>query len=210
MPKTIYTLEERFFRKTYSNILWRVNNEKELVGLTEFTSAKQLEEHWNNQKEKYGMKCPYTGIEMQIPDIRNKNRSKDKVKGKRKYVDNNVAVDQIWPGKGYTFMNTVFCSYKFNREKNKITPDGCQAVIDLYNLRTKIFLKKGYQFKQEERMIKSEIDTIEEFIEEVTKTYTFDGELVTNPKTWFKKLKKEVEKRKEKIKNLPVMNYYGT
>ena len=212
MPKKRkYSLEERYIRKTYSNMLWRVNNEKELVGIIEFKEPEQLLKHWYFQKEKFGMKCPYTGVEMIIPDIfkKHEKRKEGEPRRKRQYKDNNMAVDQIWPGKGYTFMNTVFCSYRFNRNKGSITPDGCQAVIDLYNQRTKMYLQNNLVLDEKQRIIESEIDTIERFIQEVTTHYTFDGDLVEDPKIWFKKLKIELEKRKEKIKNLPVVNYYA-
>lgn len=208
MPRTTYTLEQKFFKKTFANMMWRVKNEKEKVGIIEFKTPKQLEEHWNNQKEKYGMKCPYTGVEMIMPEVGKRLKENEKNR-KRVYVTNHMAVDQIWPGKGYTPMNTVFCSYKFNRDKGSITPDGCQAVIDLYNLRTKIFLNHGYNNKKEEKSIKYEIDIIEKFIQEVSTNSTFEGKLISNPKDWFEKLKLELERRKEKIKNLPILNYYN-
>lgn len=138
-PPRKYTPEELFIRKTWRNMEYRVQKESELVGINEFKTPEDLLQHWNNQKEKYGMKCPYTSVEMIVPK---RYRGERKTEGKKRVlVDNNIAVDQIWPGKGYTPMNTVFCSYRFNRNKNSITPDGCQAVIDLYDERTKQYLK---------------------------------------------------------------------
>ena len=139
-PKKKYTPEELFIRKTFNNMNWRVQKESESVGIITFKTPEELLQHWHNQKAKYGMKCPYTSVEMVIPIYFFKDKRTSN-KNKRIVVDNNIAVDQIWPGKGYTPMNTVFCSYRFNRNKNSITPDGCQAVIDLYNERTKEYLK---------------------------------------------------------------------
>jgi len=86
-------------------------------------------EHWEKQKKKYGMQCPYSKVLMTT--IRGLS------KGKRgaKRVPTNVSRDQIWPGRGYTPINLIFCTVKFNNNKRSITPDGCEAVTDIYNER---------------------------------------------------------------------------
>ena len=52
-----------------------------------------------------------------------------------KRVPTNISKDQIWPGRGYTPMNLIFCTVTFNLEKKGITPDGCEAVIDVHRER---------------------------------------------------------------------------
>ena len=52
---------------------------------------------------------------------------------KSKPTPTNISKDQVWPGRGYTPDNLIFCSVKFNSDKKSITPDGCQAVIDVHN-----------------------------------------------------------------------------
>ena len=47
----------------------------------------------------------------------------------------NISKDQIWPGRGYTPLNLIFCTVKFNDNKRSITPDGCEAVIDVHRER---------------------------------------------------------------------------
>ena len=86
-------------------------------------------EHWLKQKKKYGMYCPYSKVLMTT--IRGLS------KGKRgaKRVPTNISKDQIWPGRGYTPMNLIFCTVKFNDNKRSITPDGCEAVIDVHTER---------------------------------------------------------------------------
>jgi len=86
-------------------------------------------EHWLKQKKRYGMYCPYSKVLMTT--IRGLS------KGKRgaKRVPTNISRDQIWPGRGYTPMNLIFCTVKFNNDKKGITPDGCEAVLDIYNER---------------------------------------------------------------------------
>ena len=86
-------------------------------------------EHWLKQKKRYGMYCPYSKVLMTT--IRGLS------KGKRgaKRTPTNISKDQIWPGRGYTPMNLIFCTVTFNLEKKGITPDGCEAVIDVHRER---------------------------------------------------------------------------
>jgi len=91
----------------------------------EFTK-KTWWEHWLKQKKKYGMYCPYTKVLMTT--IRGRGRG---TRGAKR-VNTNISKDQIWPGRGYTPMNLIFCSVKFNLDKGSITPDGCEAVIDVH------------------------------------------------------------------------------
>ena len=85
--------------------------------------------HWLAQKEKYGLMCPYSKIQM--THIRGTQRGKTKTTP----CVTNISKDQIWPGRGYIPMNTIFCTVAFNHDKRNITPDGCQAVIDVYEQR---------------------------------------------------------------------------
>ena len=94
----------------------------------EFTK-KTWWEQWKKQKKKYGMKDPYSKVTMTM--IRGRGRGTTSGKN----IPTNVSKDQIWPGRGYTIINLIFCSVKFNLEKKSITPDGCEAVIDVYNQR---------------------------------------------------------------------------
>ena len=86
--------------------------------------------HWLEQKYYHGMKCPYTKVTMTF------TRGKGHGKGPGiKRTPTNVSADQIWPGKGYTPHNLIFCTVKANSDKRSITPDMCQAVFDTYNYR---------------------------------------------------------------------------
>jgi hypothetical protein len=86
-------------------------------------------EHWLKQKKKYGMYCPYSKVLMTTI------RGLSKGMHGAKRVPTNISKDQIWPGRGYTPMNLIFCSVKFNLDKGSITPDGCEAVIDVHRER---------------------------------------------------------------------------
>ena len=93
---------------------------------------------WHEQKLNYGMMCPYTKIEMTF--IRGLNNGTKTKSFKR--VPTNVSIDQIWPGKGYTPHNVLFCTVKANFAKKSITPDMCQAVVDIYNERCRLTMAR--------------------------------------------------------------------
>jgi len=98
----------------------------------EFTK-KTWWEHWLKQKLIYGMKCPYSvimGEPVEMTHIRGTDTGK-----KRRVIPTNISRDQIWPGAGYTKVNLIFCSAKFNINKNAISPAGCWAVIEIANQR---------------------------------------------------------------------------
>jgi hypothetical protein len=96
--------------------------------LLEFTK-KTWWGHWLKQKKKYGMYCPYSKVLMTTI------RGLSKGKSGAKRVLTNISKDQIWPGRGYTPMNLIFCTVKFNLDKGSITPDGCDAVGDIHKER---------------------------------------------------------------------------
>jgi hypothetical protein len=86
-------------------------------------------QHWLKQKTEYGMKCPYSKVTMTTSRGRGRGTSGGK------NTPTNISKDQIWPGRGYTPMNLIFCTVKFNHDKKGITPDGCEAVTDVHNQR---------------------------------------------------------------------------
>jgi len=94
-------------------------------------------QHWLKQKATYGMKCPYSKVLMTT--IRGKGRG---TRGGGKRIPTNISKDQIWPGRGYTPMNLIFCTVKFNHDKKSITPDGCEAVTDVHNQRMNDWAKQ--------------------------------------------------------------------
>ena len=108
---------------------------------------------WNEQKLTYGMLCPYTKVPMTFTrGLNNGTKTKS-----FKRVPTNVSIDQIWPGKGYTEHNVLFCTVKANCDKRSITPDMCQAVVDIYNDRCKLtmarklsIVKRGDDYHREQ------------------------------------------------------------
>ena len=93
-------------------------------------------QHWLKQKATYGMYCPYSKVVMTT--IRGKQRGQTSLKK----IPTNISKDQIWPGRGYTPLNLIFCTVKFNHDKKSITPDGCEAVSDVHNQRMNDWAKQ--------------------------------------------------------------------
>jgi len=124
--------EKGFIMNLYSSTLREARQGRHGKGIPivfEFTK-KSWWEHWKKQKKEYGMKCPYSKVTMTT--IRGRGRGTHGGKN----IPTNISKDQLWPGRGYTPINLVFCTVKFNtQEKKCITPDGCEAVSDLYNKR---------------------------------------------------------------------------
>jgi hypothetical protein len=128
--------EKGFLMNLYGGALKEYKNGRrgEKVPL-EFTKDTWWQ-HWLKQKVKYGMYCPYTKVLMTTS--RGKGRGRQGVKR----VPTNISRDQIWPGRGYTPMNLIFCTVKFNQDKKSITPDGCEAVTDVHNQRMNDWAKQ--------------------------------------------------------------------
>jgi len=86
---------------------------------SEFPDQKSFMDHWYQQKEKLGMTCPATGVEMTM------------IKGKRKACPTNISKDRLVPSLGYTKQNTIFVAWKFNNDKKAITPKNAISYLKL-------------------------------------------------------------------------------
>ena len=120
--------EKGFIMNLYSSALREFKKGRHGKGIPiplEFTK-KTWWEHWLKQKKKYGMYCPYSKVLMTTIRGRGRGTSGGKT------IHTNISKDQIWPGRGYTPVNLIFCAAKFNLDKGSITPDGCEAVIDVH------------------------------------------------------------------------------
>jgi hypothetical protein len=79
----------------------------------EFENYQQFLNCWEKQKEIYGYKCPYTGIEMTT--IRHKSN-----KGKRIMTYTNISTDRILSSQPYNERNIMFISWGVNAMKGNI------------------------------------------------------------------------------------------
>lgn len=86
---------------------------------SEFPDQKSFMNHWYKQKKKLGIICPATGVEMTM------------IKGKGKATGTNISKDRLLPWEGYTKINTIFVTWKFNNDKKSITPKDAKAYLRL-------------------------------------------------------------------------------
>lgn len=86
---------------------------------SEFPDTESLIKHWHQQKEKTGLICPGSGIEMTM------------IKGKGKTTGTNISKDRLLPWEGYTKINTIFVTWKFNNDKKAITPKDAISYLKL-------------------------------------------------------------------------------
>ena len=71
---------------------------------------------WIEQQKIYGMKCPYTGVEMtRIKGINKDGRAK-------KTTETNISKDRILSSRPYSKENTMFISWGINNMKGNISP----------------------------------------------------------------------------------------
>ena len=84
---------------------------------TEFPDPNSLIEHWHQQKEIYGTKCPATGVNMTM------------IKGQGKPTLTNISKDRILCFKDYTKQNLIFTTWKFNNDKNATTPKMAKFIL---------------------------------------------------------------------------------
>ena len=89
-----------------------------------FKDFDEFYNHWLEQKSRYGMKCPATGIEMTTNAVSNE-------KGNFRRCDTNISKDRILSFMGYSRQNLIFTSWKYNRAKGDITPDMAKAFLDI-------------------------------------------------------------------------------
>ena len=106
---------------------------KGIPTIFEFTK-KTWWEHWKKQNKRIWNEMSLDS--KVIMNLRFEPKKDAVLRKTEKSIPTNISKDQLWPGRGYTPINLVFCTVKFNtQEKKCITPDGCEAVSDLYNER---------------------------------------------------------------------------
>ena len=93
-----------FVRRLYQMTRVKSNREKKVAVLVDMNEFVEI---WKEQYEKFGMKCPYSGIEMTTK------------KGHGKMFTN-VSVDRYDNNKPYQDGNIVFCCMVVNRMKQEL------------------------------------------------------------------------------------------
>jgi len=119
--KIYYNTERGFMTALWNSIN---TSSKKHKRINKFKDFDEFHNHWLEQKSRYGMKCPATGVEMTI--IRGENKP-----GEYKTVMTNISTDRILSTEGYSPKNLIFTTWKYNMAKNNITPNMAQAFLKI-------------------------------------------------------------------------------
>ena len=116
----IYYNTERGFMVSLWNSIKRTSKKHERIN--KFKDFDEFHNHWLEQKARYGMKCPGTGVEMTT--IKGANKP-----GEFKRIMTNISTDRILSTEGYSPENLIFTTWKYNNAKNNITPNMAKAFL---------------------------------------------------------------------------------
>ena len=115
--KKHFNTERGFFRT-----LWETT--KKSSKHNSFKDFDDFYNHWLEQKKIYGMKCPGTGVKMTTKAFFNK-------KGEFKTCPTNISKDRILNSMGYSHQNLIFTCWKYNSDKNAMTPKMAKAYLKI-------------------------------------------------------------------------------
>ena len=120
VKQNIYFNTERGFMISLWNSIKR--SSKKHKRINKFKNFDEFNNHWLEQKARYGMKCPATGVEMTT--IKGANKP-----GEFKRIMTNISTDRILSTEGYSPENLIFTTWKYNNAKNNITPNMAKAFL---------------------------------------------------------------------------------
>ena len=119
--KIYYNTERGFMISLWNAIKTSSRKHKRI---NKFKDFDEFHNHWLEQKSRYGMKCPATGVEMTI--IRGESKP-----GEHKTVMTNISTDRILSTGDYSPENLIFTTWEYNMAKNNITPNMAQAFLKI-------------------------------------------------------------------------------
>ena len=114
-----YNTERGFMMKLWNSIK---KSSKASNRINEFKNFDEFHNHWLEQKARYGMKCPATGVEMTTTMGINKP-------GENKKIITNISTDRILSTEGYSPQNLIFTTWAYNCAKCNITPEMAKAFL---------------------------------------------------------------------------------
>jgi len=116
-----YNTERGFMMKLWNSIK---KSSKASNRINEFKNFDEFHNHWLEQKARYGMKCPATGVEMTTTMGINKP-------GENKKIITNISTDRILSTEGYSPQNLIFTTWAYNCAKCNITPEMAKAFLKI-------------------------------------------------------------------------------
>ena len=117
--KIYYNTERGFMTALWNSIKKSSRKHKRI---NKFKDFNEFHNHWLEQKSRYGMKCPATGVEMTT--IKGVNKP-----GEHKTVMTNISTDRILSTGDYSPENLIFTTWKYNNAKNNFSPKMAQAFL---------------------------------------------------------------------------------
>jgi len=114
-----YNTERGFMVKLWNSIKRSSRKHKRI---NKFKDFDEFHNHWLEQKARYGMKCPGTGVEMTTTVGLNKP-------GEHKRIMTNISTDRILSTEGYSPENLIFTTWEYNTAKCNITPKMARAFL---------------------------------------------------------------------------------
>ena len=118
--QNIYYNTERGFMVSLWNSIKITSKKHERIN--KFKDFDEFHNHWLEQKARYGMKCPATGVEMTT--VKGKNKP-----GEHKRIMTNISTDRILSTEGYSPENLIFTTWEYNNAKHNITPNMAKAFL---------------------------------------------------------------------------------
>ena len=106
--------EKGYFRELFQSV-------KKSAHGCEFKTYDEFFNCWKEQEKIYGMKCPYTGIEM--------TRIKCTNTGKKTLT--NISKDRILSSRPYSKQNLMFVCWEINSSKGNISPKTAKRYLEL-------------------------------------------------------------------------------
>ena len=119
---TYYNTERGFIMKLWNSIKTSSRNHNRI---NEFKDFDEFYNHWLEQKARYGMQCPATGVEMTTII------GMSKPEEKRQRVLTNISTDRILSTGGYSPQNLIFTTWAYNCAKCNITPEMAKAFLKI-------------------------------------------------------------------------------
>ena len=113
------------------------NRKKKLIEVN--LTKKEFFEEWLLHKQRFGMKCRYTGVTMTHLSRSGTGVQKDR-------IVTNISVDRIDNNLPYQVNNIVFCTGEFNDRKGSVLIDDCKKILKIYEER-KLELKKDKYYE---------------------------------------------------------------
>ena len=126
IKQNIYYNTERGFMTALWNSIKRSSRKNKRIN--KFKDFDEFHNHWLEQKARYGMKCPATGVEMTT--IKGANKP-----GEHKRIMINIYTDRILSTEGYSPENLIFTTWEYNSAKSNITPNMAKAFLRIVEKR---------------------------------------------------------------------------